>query len=72
MSENPRHPMTDEQRDMARALGQCSFLPGSWDKRFARDMAAMAEDPDAALTRRQAETLMEVCHRYRRQIGREW
>lgn len=61
--------MTDEQRKIAAALWRCTFLPGSHDKRFARDMAAraaMASPPD--LTEKQAAHLARLAYKYRRQM----
>ena len=58
--------MTDAQREMVTALQRCSFLPGSFDKRFVRDVAAQERD----LTVRQDECLRGLAHKYRRQIGR--
>jgi hypothetical protein len=57
-------------RQQARRLARCSFLPGSWDKRFARDLAARAEDPEATITEKQAAALARLTQRYRRQLGR--
>lgn len=50
-------------------LRQCSFYPGSYDKRFARDMATLGEYD--MLSPKQAALLERLAWRYRRQIGRE-
>lgn len=61
--------MTEAERRIARALGLCSFLPGSWDKRFARALAFLEEhDPEHALTERQRANLARLAHKYRRQM----
>ena len=61
--------MTDSERQMARDLNRCTFVPGIGTKRFARNMAAVADRPDApALTEKQAKYLREAVIRYRRQI----
>lgn len=61
--------MTPAMIGIARHLGRCTFLPGSWDKRFARDIAALAEhSPDKDLTDRQAAHLLRLTHKYRRQM----
>lgn len=61
--------MTPAERSIAIALGRCSFPPGSWDKRFARDLASVAErSPEIAYTERQAAHLLRLAHKYRRQL----
>lgn len=62
--------MTPYQITIAKKLQQCSFLPGSFDKRFARDIAFLATNsPDKELTEKQAACLDRLVYRYRRQIG---
>jgi hypothetical protein len=57
-------------RRVAAALGHCSFLPGSWDKRFARDLAAAAgSDPEPEFSEAQRAHLLRLAHKYRRQLG---
>ena len=54
---------------IACALEACSFLPGSWDKRFARNMAAKSRHaPAGDFTEKQRVHLIRLAHRYRRQI----
>jgi hypothetical protein len=53
---------------LARALSTCTFLPASWDKCFARNMAATANDPAIAFTERQQAQLVRLANRYRRQL----
>ena len=62
--------MTDEQRRLAIQLGRCRFLPGSHDKRFARDMLSRAQIADSdPLSEKQDAELRRLCHRYRKQIA---
>lgn len=64
--------MTQTEKEIALALGNCTFLPGSWDKRFARDLAFAAKNsPDVAFTERQAAHLLRLAHKYRRQLPAE-
>lgn len=61
--------MTPAESLIARSLGGCRFLPASWDKRFCRDMAAIAEhSPDLEFTERQSTHLIRLVHKYRRQM----
>lgn len=61
--------MTANEVKIAVWLGCCSFLPGCWDKRYARDMARLAKDnPAKELSRLQSETLIRLAHKYRRQM----
>jgi hypothetical protein len=62
--------MTDDDRRAALAISpNCvTYLPGSYDKMFARAMAALAAQPDATLTDNQRRLLWSKVVRYRRQI----
>lgn len=61
--------MTEPERRLARALNRCTFLPGSWDKRFVRAMAFLEEHgPAHDLTEKQAANLARLAHKYRRQM----
>lgn len=63
--------MTPFERELALALASVSFLPGSRDKRFAREMAERAQAaPDRPLSEKQAATLRRLAGKYRRQIPR--
>ena len=57
--------MTADQRDKLDRLGRCVMLPGSWDKRFVRDLKAKPDDYE--LSEKQADALASLWHRYRRQ-----
>lgn len=59
--------MTDEQIAKINDLHQfCRFLPGSFDKRFVRDMSAKPHGYE--LSEKQAAFLDKTHHRYREQI----
>lgn len=63
--------MSPFERDLALAFDAVSFLPGSRDKRFARQMAMQARTaPDRPLTEKQAAFLRQLARKYRRQIPR--
>lgn len=54
---------------MAKALGQCTFWPGSSMKRFAKSMRHMAElMPERVLSGKQDQYLRQMVHKFRRQI----
>jgi hypothetical protein len=53
---------------MRRALGECTFLPGSSHKRFARQVAAMRLE---AISEKQWRHVIRLAWRYRRQMPRE-
>lgn len=59
--------MTDQQRKWIQELTRCTFQPGSWEKRFVRDLAALS--PYDVLTERQAAALHRTAYRYRKQRG---
>ena len=48
-------------------LRQCTFLPGSWEKRFVRSLAD--KQPPYQLTPKQREWLGKLAHRYRKQLA---
>ena len=66
-----RRPMTPAERRLAAALGHVVMVPGINTKRFAREMAALAESTDATITEAQAEYLRAAVYRYRRPIPEE-
>lgn len=64
--------MTEAEKTLARALAQVTFCPGIGTKRFARDMAFNAGQPQSrALTERQRQYLLTAVVRFRRQIPRD-
>lgn len=64
-AENYRNDMTSGERDIATALGSCSFLPGSFDKRFARQLQERKEKP---MTEKGRAMMLKLAVKYRRQI----
>lgn len=65
-----RRPLTDAQRQKIALLATCTYLPGSYVKRFVRDIHTAAQSPDyAGLTPAQAHLLDETYYHYRKQIS---
>jgi hypothetical protein len=60
--------MLPDEVTMARALAECSFSPGSWDKRFARTLSAQTHGLAPWITAAQARHLRRMVKRYRRQV----
>ncbi len=61
--------MTPRERQIVEAFQRVTFLPGCSHKRFVRDMhTQMRRDPEKALTPKQAEHLVRLAWRYRRQM----
>lgn len=59
--------MTEAQSQLIQALTRCSMLPGTFDKRFAHDLA---EKPaNYALSDRQDEFVRRLAYKYRKQIA---
>jgi hypothetical protein len=59
--------MTEQQQQWIAELSRCSFYPGSYDKRFVRDLESYS--PDKELTEKQAAFLEKLAWRYRKQRG---
>lgn len=57
--------MTPKQQAMIKALSGCTFLPGSYTKRFVRDMSSL--EPETLLTVKQAAYLEKMFYAYRQQ-----
>lgn len=71
-----RNPITPEQRARLNRLSCCTFLPGSWDKRFVRNLSGSALECEAvnavlAITPAQAEQIDRLHYRYRKQIAKQ-
>jgi hypothetical protein len=64
----PRRAFLAEERRMALALGCCRFVPATFDKRFAHEIAGAAARDDGTLTIAQALCLRRLVYRYRGQI----
>lgn len=60
--------MTPGEVRLALALGRARFTPGTFDKRFCREVAAEAREAMPNVTERQAALLRRLVTRYRRQI----
>jgi hypothetical protein len=61
--------MSPAEQRMAWALNGCRFVPGTGTKRFARDMAILADrHPEAQLTPKQREYLRTAVIRFAKQI----
>ncbi len=58
----PRRPIDPYEAQCFKDLAMCTFLPGSPDKRFVRNMQGASE-----ITEGQAEYLQRLVYRYRRQ-----
>lgn len=58
--------MTDLEKKVLNRLANATFLPGSFDKRFIRNMAATWTERD--LTVKGRDYLLKMLHRYKRQI----
>lgn len=62
--------MTSAEMAIATAYSphHVTYLPGSPDKRFAYDIAALARSDDPQITEGQADYLLRLAKRYRRQV----
>lgn len=60
--------MDNADRALIAALARVHYHPGSFDKRFARDMAQRAQQPGATLSDRQRACLQRMRQHYRRQL----
>jgi hypothetical protein len=64
--------MTLEERNLLIRLDKCRFVPGSYEKRFVREMAALARSDtwwETFLTEKQRAFIQKIAHRYRNQLG---
>lgn len=59
--------MDEARRLKVNYLSKCSFLPGSYEKRFVRDMAKHSEDYELSI--RQAHYIDLLYWMYRKQIA---
>lgn len=57
--------MTNKEKMLAEALQQCSFLPGSFEKRFVRGLPDRQDKP---MTKEGRRLLLELFYKYRKQI----
>lgn len=61
--------MTDDQRTKLQALARVTMLPGSFDKRFVRDVGGYGAEKE--LSEKQAALVETLWHRYRRQLAKK-
>lgn len=66
-----RWAMTDEERSLVRQLWLCTFLPGSFEKRFVNSLYSLiVQSPEQPiLSNKQHAYLAKLAHRYRRQLA---
>lgn len=64
----PRRPMSSEEREMAKHLGRCSFLPATPAKRFAGEIAGRAQLDEPEISESEAGYLRGLVYTFRRQI----
>lgn len=64
----PASALDETDRLLIQNLRRCSFLPASFDKRFARNVGHIADRTAGELTDRQRSCLNSLVYRYRRQI----
>ncbi len=63
---------SESERRIIEALGRCSFLPASFDRRFARDMLWQLQNvAKPVLSPKQRETLWKLAKKFRRQMSVE-
>jgi hypothetical protein len=61
--------MTDAEKKACIAIGNGRYLPGTWDKRFARKMHEIAlQSPDKGLSEKQRDQIKRIMHKYRKSI----
>lgn len=61
--------MTREQIEIALSFNKITFLPGSWNKRFATSIYYQAKNkPEEELTEKQNEWIYRILYTYRKQI----
>lgn len=63
--------MTTNQMNMVLCLHKCTFLPGSFEKRFIKSLfnRVAFDNKNKPLTQKQGNYLAELFHKYRKQIG---
>lgn len=64
-------PMTEREHYAANQLARCSFQPGSFEKRFAKQIKAKAVSDNPEITEKGRACLWRLVYRYRRQIPDE-
>ena len=59
--------MSDDEYSTIQELSTCKFLPGSWQKRFVRKLAAQPRD--YALSTKQREIVWRIAASWGKQLG---
>lgn len=61
--------MTEEEKLICTALGNIKILPGTWAKRFCRQMCSLVkDDPAKELSEKQKYWIYRMLHTYRKQL----
>jgi hypothetical protein len=61
--------MSDAEKQACIAIGNGRYLPGTWDKRFARKMQEQAlQYPEKELSEGQREQIRRIMHKYRKSV----
>lgn len=61
--------MLEDEKIVIKALDKVTYLPGSWNKRFAGSMVSlMMASPEKELSEKQKEWIYRLLYRYRRQV----
>jgi hypothetical protein len=61
--------MSEQEKEVIGALDRVTYLPGSWNKKFAGAMVSlMRTSPDKALSEKQGQWIYRLLYRYRRQV----
>jgi hypothetical protein len=61
--------MTDDEKIVISALDRVTYLPGSWNKKFAGAMVSlMRTSPEKELSEKQGQWIYRLLYRYRRQV----
>jgi hypothetical protein len=61
--------MANAEIEIAISLGKCTYLPGSFEKRFAANLAFIARNsPEKEITEKQRVWMYNQLKRYRKQI----
>lgn len=64
--------MTPIQIKALSLLSGCTFLPGSFDKRFVRDLSSLPDKEAKELTDKQKRYLWKLVYKYRKQHDDKW
>lgn len=63
-----RTPASDIEREISKRLSFVTCLPGTFDKRFCRDIKHVCHSPEG-ITENQRDILYKLLKKYRRQIA---